>query len=80
MGRIHKRKQVSRKTTAPITESPVDEHDSTSDSNEESKSSFLGECEHAFGTNDLYLVLNLEKDRATASDSNLNFFFKKLNF
>ncbi|RNA07991.1 dnaJ -like protein [Brachionus plicatilis] len=80
MGRIHKRKQVSRKTTSPITESPVDEHDSTSDSSEESKSSFLGECEHAFGTNDLYLVLNLEKDRATASDIKRAYYKLSLKF
>jgi len=33
-----------------------------------SKSSFMKECEHAFGTNDFYAVLHLEKDKTTAND------------
>ena len=45
-------------------------HDEQEEENEEApKSSFMKECEHAFGTNDFYAVLHLEKDKATANDS-----------
>lgn len=71
MGRIQKKKvsrTVKSKNSAKLS---TDEHDTSSDHNEESKSSFLSECEHAFATTDFYTILNLEKDKAKSNDSNI---------
>lgn len=70
MGRI--RKPVPRKGPPKQNklENPSsDEHESSSDHEEEPASSFMKECQHVFSTTDLYAILNLEKEKATLNDS-----------
>lgn len=76
MGRTQK-KNVPKKIVAGKTAKiRIYQHESSSDHNEETKSSFLSECEHTFATTNFYSILNLEKDKATANDSNLEKFLK----
>ncbi|CAF0850434.1 unnamed protein product [Brachionus calyciflorus] len=66
---ISKTSPKSKKEKADLKESSAEEsHDENEQEDESPKSSFIDECKHAFGTDDLYAVLNLEKEKANAND------------
>lgn len=46
--------------------------ESQGEEEQEIKSTFLNECEKAFGVADFYVILKLEKENANASDSKLS--------
>ncbi len=62
-----KLKMVGKKGKAKKVETP--EVSEEEQEHQETKSTFLGECEQAFGVVDFYAILQLEKGKATASDS-----------
>ena len=55
-------KKNTKNTKSESDSSEAEEH-------QEIKSTFLSECEKAFGTSDLYQILNIDKNRADLTTS-----------
>lgn len=61
-------------------EESTQEESEAGEQDETPKSSFMNECKHAFGTDDFYAVLHLEKDKATASDIKRSYYKLSLKY